>query len=192
MKWLIPYKTAQKLRKLSIPLFYEEELSLTKKRIIFWRVLNSSLLWIHTRLVEIGLDPCEADSEIFILCCELFDKFDINKSSIIPYIENNIRFKAAELMRKVKKDPAILSGLLQLEGTYEMDNEVYLTSPGFLFENKWLAKNLSQAQKNLILKILTTDPLTKKDLANRCRLSKNTVRTQLQNIAIAFKGRLLK
>ena len=190
MKWLVPAATARKLRKLAIPLFYEDEWTLAKKYKVFWRVLGDSLLWIHIRLLKAGLEPFEANSEIFLLCCRLFREFDTSKSSIVPYLENNISWMAAELLRKYKQSPEIPSGLIQTEGTYEMEGEIYLTSPGFLFENKWLAKGLSKAQKNLILKILTTDSLTERNLANRCRFSKNTVRTQLQHLAAAFKGRL--
>lgn len=186
-KWLIPYSTANKLRKLSKPLFYETEWPLDRRRYVFHRVLVDSLQWIHFKLLDLGLEAHEANSEIFLLCCDLFNRFDRSKSSIVPYIENNISWMAAELIKKYNKQKEIPSGLLQLDEEYEIYEEYYLTSPAFLFENKWLARDLSQSQKNLILKILTNESLTLRSLANECRLSYVTIQTQLQNIATAIK-----
>lgn len=186
-KWLIPYATANKLRKLATPLFYENNWPLDRKRNVFYRVLSDSLQWVHFRLMELGLEPPEANSEVFLLCCDLFKRFDTGQSSIIPYLENNIGWMAAELIKKYSKRKEIPSGLLQLDGQYEIQDEYYLTSPAFLFEEKWLARDLSQSQKNLILKVLTDESPTLRSLANKCRLSYVTIKTQLQNIATAIK-----
>lgn len=186
-KWLIPYATASKLRKLSNSLFYKNDWPLARRRNVFYRVLVDSLQWIHFKLIEQGLEVYEANSEIFLLCCNLFERFDRSKSSIVPYLENNVRWMAAELIKKYNKQKEIPSGLLQLETEYEIETEYYLTSPAFLFEKKWLARHLSKSQKNFILKILTNESPTLRSLANECRLSRATIQTQLQNIAIVIK-----
>lgn len=189
-RWMIPHRTAEKLRKLSVPLFYTNEWSVNKKKIIFYKILNGSLDWIKKSLVELNLEINEAESEIYILCSALFDRFDKNKSSIVPYVENNIIWQASKLIKIYKNNKEIPHGLIELDESYEMNGEIYLTSPEFLFEKKWLGKHLSQSQKQLILKILTTDSLTVRSLANECRVSKSTMQSQLQNIAIVIKERL--
>jgi hypothetical protein len=185
----LSYKTKEKLRFYSFSLFYSNTWNINHRRYVFFLIIKSDLGWIRSLLEKHGLENEEIDSEIFLLSVRLFDGFNTEKSSIIPYLEKSINWKVSSLLRKYKKSNKITKPPIK-ENSYTIEKEFYLKSPNFLFENRWIGKNLSFSQKNLILKILTMDFVTVRDLANECRLSKSTIATQLQDIAAVLKERL--
>lgn len=182
-------KTKRILRNYANALFHQKKGSLSRRRYVFYLALRSSLGWVKDSLIDEGLEEDEAESEIFLLTTRLFKKYNPERSSIVPYIEGCLSYKAADLIRKHKEPPALPPRFLHPEESYEIEGEYYLTGPGFLFENRWLAKNLSRSQKHLILKVLMTDSTGARSLANNCLLGKSTVTNQLQDIAGIMEGR---
>lgn len=190
--WIVPYKARKILRKLTAALFHEENISPGKKHRVFYEIMKPALEWILDAFEDLGLEEDEASSELYLFTCVVFDNFDASKSSIVPYLENNMLWLFSEYKRKFKMQVEEPIGLTTTEGSYTIESEFYLTSPEFMLETKWLGKNLSSGQKNLILKILTADNLSVKSLADECRLSRTNVETQLQNIATVIKKGYLK
>ena len=185
----LPHKTKKTLRNYTNALFHQKKWPVSKRRYVFYLILKSSLGWIKDSLLTAGLEEDEAESEIFLLTTRLFTDYNPNKSSIVPYIERYLSWKVADLINKYKKEQTLSAEFLCIENSYEIESEFYLTIPGFLFEERWLAKSLSQFQKHLILKVLSTDSTSARSLANNCLLGKSTVCKQLQDIADIIKER---
>lgn len=188
-RWAIPQKRKALLRSYASVLFYSDEWALSSKRYIFYVLLRPVLDWVKDSLVSAGLEPEEAESEIFLLSARLFKDYDPHQWSIVPYLERHVPWKVSSLLQKVEPPPEVPVGLLKQEGSYEMEFEPGLSVPGFIFEDKWLARNLSQRDKHLILKILTVDEPRVRNLSDACKVSKSTVANNLQNVADNMKGR---
>jgi hypothetical protein len=156
---------------------------------VFYVLLRPALGWVEDSLLNAGLEPDEVESELFLLTARLFRDFDPLRSSIIPYLEKYVPWKVAALLRQITPPPETPVGLLSLEETYEMEFEPGLSAPGFIFEDRWLARNLSQRDKHLILKILTVDEPRVRNLSDACKVSKSTIASNLQNVADIMKGR---
>ena len=187
-RYALSSKTRKILRNYANALFHKKRWSAAKRRYVFYLILRSSLDWVYDGLLKTNLEKDEIESEIFLLTTRLFSRYDPYKSSIVPYIEKHLPWKVGMLIKKyTQSDPNYEA---PIEYSYEMDdNEFYLTSPGFLFEKKWLAKHLSQAQKHLILRVLLTDSISLRSLAKECRLSKSAVAGRLQYIADIIEER---
>ena len=181
----LSHKTKVLLRQYTEALF-SDKWPVEKRRYVFYLILRKELKWLMEKLLALGLEKDEIESEIYIFCCNLYDEYDITRSSIIPYLFTVLNWKAKELLEKYSKDEELLS-LAEAYDSYTIENEFYLRIPNVLFETKWLLKSLSQYQKNIILKIIEVDVPTARVLAHRCRVSKSTIATQLQNIAAELK-----
>lgn len=185
----LPYRTKEKLRKYAGIMFHSDKLPVSRRRYTFYLILRDSLDWVRAKLKELELEENEIESEIFLLTADLFGSYRKTKMSIVPYVEKHITWRAARVIERHEPNTPPVE-LYAEPNSYEIDSEFYLTSPEFIFETSWIARHLSQSQKNLILKVLTTDSTSIRNLANECRLSKSNVATQLQDIATVLQGRL--
>lgn len=153
----------------------------------FYVLLRPVLDWAKTAFVEAGLEPDEAESELFLLTIRIFNKYDLTKSSIVPYVERAITWEVSsfikKLSRKEVRDP------FEHEISYQMPDEIYLSIPAFLLENKWLARDLSRAEKHLILRLLVNEHQGCRTLADDCRMGKTAMNTRLSNLVGKIRGR---
>lgn len=190
MAWFLPESRRQLIR-LYTNAFHSREWSSHRRKYLLYLILRPAIGWIKDGLMEMDLEPEEAESEIFLLVCKLFSGYDADKSCFLYHIESNLPWRVTDLMKRLRKqqveEPA---GLLVNDEAYEMDGEVYLTVPNLLFETRWLTKNLSQYEKNLILRMLIEDQPSCRALANSCQVSKSTMNKDLQILAGKLKGRL--
>jgi hypothetical protein len=138
------------------------------------------------------LEPDEAESELYLLCARLFENFDKDKSSIIPYLRSHIPWKAHHLIRKLTKyhRREDTCGLTMLPEELDMiHEEYYWRVPDVLIIDKFVGKLFTRDQKYLISKILMSEDnkLTTKDLAISCGVSRPTMIDRLSDLKESLK-----
>jgi hypothetical protein len=166
------------------------EWSAAKKRYLLYLLLRPALGWLRRSLISSGLEPDEAESEIFILVSKILSSYDASRSCFLYHVENYIPWCSFSLLKKAAKEEAKITATN--EEVYEMGGEVYLTIPNVLFEDRWLLRDLSQHEKNLILRVLMEDRPSRKALANSCQVGESTIDRDLRILAGKLKGRLLQ
>jgi len=162
------------------------------RRYVLYLLLRPSLGWLAESISKTGLQPAEADSEIFLICHKLLQKFEPSKSSLLLYLEKRIPWEAAELLKRLRENSVERpSGLINLpEELYEMEDEVYLSTPKFLLEDRFLGKDLSQADKTFILKLITGDEYGCRSLGRMCNRSKSLINSRMQHLQRLLKEKM--
>jgi len=181
----IPARRASLIRNYESALFYEKKLPRSERLYAFYLLTRPLFDWLKTYLITLGLEPDEAESELFILAAEIFGKFDPNKSSIIPYLSRAIIWETNHLLRllDVGDNKQAPKGLLVSEESYHLDNEIYLKTPDILFEQKYLGKCFTKGQKYLISIILAADEkVTRTELARKAGMERKNLRDRLEEI----------
>ena len=192
MPWYLPEKRRQLVR-LYTNALCSGEWTLARRRYLLFLILRPAIEWIKEKLVEEGLESDEAESEMFLLVSKLFLGYDSEKRCFLYHIERKLPWLVSTLLKKLtKQEKEEPSGLILDEKTYEMDGEVYLTIPNILFEDRWMARDLSQHEKNLILRMLIEDQPGRRALANNRQVSESTIDRDLRILAGKLKGRLSK
>lgn len=185
----IPHRQAEALRQAEGVLFYRTEGTKTDRIRVFWKLMRPILEWVKKDMLQnTELTPAEAESEIYLFCADLFAGFDPDRSSIIPYLARFTGHYKAKLDRKLARyaNPDVPVGLLRAKDEpYEMYDECYLSTPGILFENRYIGKLFTMSEKCTINRILAADDmeLDKTYLAKQCAVSRNTMSTNLAEIA---------
>lgn len=191
MAFYLPERVATQIRGYEKQLFFEENLlSLKEKREIFYLLLKDILrLIIQKSLEDLGLEQDEIESEIFLLSCAIFNGFKAwKRSSIVPYLDTQIPWHVSDVFERIEKERKNLPKI-NVDDTYEITEEVYLRSLYFLFENKYLAKNLTLPQRYLINRILGLDDkeLTASKIADSIHVERKTAITKLLELREAIK-----
>jgi hypothetical protein len=170
---------------------YSPERPLSTRRYVFYLLLLPALGWALRALIEEGLEPDEAESEIFLLTNLLFEGYNPEKSSLLYYVESRLPWRVAELIEHIgrHKSEIPVGLLLPIEDSYEMPDEIYLSAPQILFEDRWLAKGLSRHEKHLILRVLTEEELDCRSLADTCQIGKSTMNNRLRDLASRLEER---
>jgi len=191
---LIPSARANHIRNYQTALFYSPTEPKSERMYVFYLLLRPILIWVKELMItDFLLEPSEAESELYLLCCRLFDGFDKEKSTLIPYLKKYIPWKVNHLIRKLTKNSQreVPSGLIDLpEEPYEIDEEYYWKLPNVLFTERFIGKVFTRRQKYYISKILIADDnkLTKKDLAKSCGISRTTMILRLLELEQALKN----
>jgi len=189
---LIPSAKAQLLRDYQSALFYQITEPKNERQYVFYLLLRPLLLWVRDTMIDdCLLEPAEAESELYLLCCKIFDDFDKEKSSIIPYLRKAIPWKVHHLLRKLKRvsQREIPSGLTETtEDLYETDEEYYWKIPEMFITDRFIGKLFTIREKYYIYKILVADndKLTQKDLAKSCKVSRPTMNIRLSELKEAL------
>lgn len=189
MPWRLPSRIQTSIRNL-YSFFLSTDQPLKQKRLVLFLLLRPALGWVKTRLVSAGLEPEEAESELFLMVARLLLRYDSSKAALLVYLHKSIPWESRALIRKQQKfSPEVLSGLVVEEGFYEEDQEVGISIPDILFDNRWMLRDLPRHEKLLILRMLTEDDLGCRTLADKCQVSKSTINHDLQILAGKLKGR---
>jgi len=182
---LIPSARASLIKYYQDALFYNPTEPKHERQYVFYLLLRPILLWVKDEIISrSSYEPSEAESELYLLCCRLFDGFDLQKSSIIPYLNKYIPWKIAHLLRNLNKgyQKEIPSGLIaQEEEPYELQEEYYWKIPNILFTTRYVGNLFTIRQKYFIYILLMSDDnkITTKDLAESCNISRQTMKTRL-------------
>jgi len=190
MAWKIPERVAKKLRKYAIPLT-SKDYNFSYRVRVFHALLKPLLGWARKSLKEAGLEEHEIDSELYIICWHLLKEYKPYKSSIVPYLRKQVPWKIASLLERIRKcNTEIPSGLItKPEESYSMPNEIYLSVPNILFEDRWLGKNLQKCQKYLIYRLLVADSHKREDLAEDNALGRWTIFNRISELRDILKER---
>ena len=184
---LIPARNKNLLRKYEGVLFYSDSQLLEDRIYGFYLLVRPLLGWLKKELVALNLEVDEAESELYILCGALFRRFERDKSSIIPYLEKQLPWQAANLLKTIKKQtrPLEESPYRDMSMPYIMDEEFYWRVPGILFEDKYVGKCFTRGEKYLIYMILTTDDknLSVKKLADKAQMDRRRMKDILSDIS---------
>ena len=186
---LLPSKTKDLLRKYEKAIFHSGRKK-NHKIYALHLLLRPTFNWITVLLLKTGLTPVEVESELYLLVERLYTGYDLNRSSIVPYLENQIPWKVSELVRKVSKpsieDP---SGLIsRQEESYEIQEEYYWSAPKILLEERYIGKCFTKSEKYFIYKMLIANDnrLSKKALADDNNMSRQRVDKLLQDLQEVF------
>lgn len=185
---LIPSARADKIRSYQNSLFNNPTESKSERIYVFYLLIRPMLGWLKKELIsEYSIEPHEAESELYILCANLFNGFDYNKSSIIPYLSKHIVWKINRLKRKLnktilKEEPSGLNIISEHEH-YTIDEEYYWSVPNILIDDKYITKLFTRSEKYIIMTILSCDNcLTIQGIADMCEINKKTAALRLSDI----------
>lgn len=189
----IPSAQAERIRNYQSALFNHPTEPKNERIYVFYLLLRPCLLWLREELRNnFQLKKCEAESEVYILCANLFEGFDYTKSSIIPYLTKHIPWKAYHLQRKLnkqcmKEEPC---GLITIEEEpYETHEEYYWDVPNVLLSDRYIGKCFTNGEKSFIVMIITcdSDELTKNCLAKKCDMDRKTIALKLLDLREVFE-----
>ena len=169
----IPTRRQELLRKYEKSLFHTKDLPKHERLYGFYLLLRPILGWLKEALIEKGLEPDEAESEIFLFASYLFDKFNTNRSSIIPYLEKAIPWATAKLLRTKKE-----AEITYQEEEYFLDEEFYWDPIKILIEDRYVGKCFTRGEKYIILKVLAEEEFSAADLP----IDRKTVYMYLKDI----------
>lgn len=184
---MIPAQKKALFRKYEGVIFYSDDYPRKDKLYSFYLLLRPTVGWLKRELVHLGLEPDEAESEIFILADTLFRYFDKERSSIIPYLEKQIPWYTSKLLKSVKNKlrPAKEPLRYYDDFKYEMDEEFYWRVPGILFEERYVGKCFTRPMRYVIFTILMADDkeLSVSRLACQLGIHRHIMRAKLEDIA---------
>lgn len=174
-------------RKYEGALFHSDSSSREDKVYGFYLLMRPLLGWAKRSLLELGLLADEAESELFILCERLFSGYNKYKSSLIPYLERQLPWQISKMFNRVKKymcEEEVPYGLFALEEEYELDEEFYWTTPGILFENRYIGKFFTRSEKYVISILFTADEkdLSAQGLARLCGIDRRIMKEMLNGL----------
>lgn len=188
MGMTIPTKNADLIRTYQNAIFHKKDVPKSERIYAFYLLLRPILSWLGKTLSEYNLQRDEVESELYLFCAELFNRFNPQRSSIIPYLEKHVPWIAGHWVEKMKRTMLyeIPSGLIKTSGEPNYIQEQFYWKPeNILFEERYIGKFFTRAQKYIIFKVLTADKsdLTQTGLAKLCGLSRKTMINQLKELS---------
>jgi len=183
---LIPAKKRVLFRKYEGTLFYSEDHPRHDRVYGFYLLLRPLLQFLKEQLNSYGLEDDEVESELYLLSDTIFSHFDKDRSSILPYLEKQLPWHISKFLKSIENKHKPLGNLPFFNGetTYNMDEEFYWSVPNILFEEKYVGKCFTRAEKYVIYMIITSsdNDLLVTRLADRCKIDKRRMKTMLSDI----------
>jgi len=190
---LIPSKQANLIREAEGVLFFHTEGTKNDRIRVFYKLLRPLLSWLKEDIINtFNIESDEAESEIYIFCAKLYNKYNPTKSSIIPFLLKFIPLCKTNLYYQLNKKTIkeIPSGLLQQEDSPSYtQEEYYYIYPKIIFEDRYIGKSFTFTQKYIIneLLMLDNDELNNLKLAEKLNLSRQTTAKKLEEIAQTWR-----
>lgn len=183
---LIPSARAELIKNYQNALFYNPTEPKHQRQYVFYILLRPIVLWVKELMIkDFNLEPSEAESELYIFCCDVFSGFKPDKSSIIPYLQKGIEWKISRLVRKLLKSQRhLLNTINDLQESYLPQEEYYWDPIKLLTTDRYIKNLFTYKEKYVIYSILMSDDnkLTKKDLSETFGISRPTMTKILNNI----------
>jgi hypothetical protein len=180
----LPSKIKALLRRYEEVLFWDRTPARSEKLHGFYRLLKPTLGWLEDGLGALGLSALEVESEVYILCCDVYDGFDRRRSSIIPYLERFIPWYVRELFERVesarlREEPCGLS-----IGPWDTTVQESFHWQNIILNDSWGGKCFTRGQKYLIYVILTSDDkeLSQRALARTLGQDVRRTRTMIEQL----------
>lgn len=186
---LIPQSQAAKLRNYQNGLFHREDIPKSDRRYALYLLLRPRLGWLKSEIKKLDIESDEAESEIYLMCCRLFDRFDPTKSSIVPYLTRHIPWESSRLLRVLSKEPDMPIGLTQSEEICYMQEEFYWTVPHILLEDRYIGNLFTKDEKYLMYVILESDidELNQVAIAEKTKINRRTWISRMKDLQEVFK-----
>jgi hypothetical protein len=190
---LIPSKQANLIRKASGPLFINPEGTKNHRIRVFYRLIRPLLSWLKKDMMNtFSLCAEEAESEIYIFCSILYNKYNPTKSSIIPFLLKFIPLYKTNYYKKLNKTllKEEASGLISPPISFvETPEEYYYTPLNIVTEERYVGKSFTFSIKYIINRILMLEPseLNNKTIAEQLNLSRQTLAIKLEEIATIWR-----
>lgn len=188
---LIPSKTANRLRELEEPLFLRPNLKRSIRQQVFFKAILPLLEWLRVKIrLNYDLEEDEITSELYLMSCDLFNTFNKNKSSIIPYLEKYIIFFAQKLETKLNRCTINKDGLLCRKDFTCIEEEYYWNKKDLLLGNKYISNVFTNSEKYIIINILELDDdkLTKAEIARKLKLNIKTTNRLIENLQTKWRN----
>lgn len=185
---IVPRHNAALIKTYQRSLFHDTQIPQSERIYTFYLLVRPLLKWLVPVFSEYNLERNEVESEIYLFCAELFKKFNPAKSSIIPYLEKYIPWTTNHWIRRLKKNNPFVSKNspkdVQKE-SYTLQEQYYWHPEKILFEERYVGKVFTKAEKYVISILLTTDQadLTQSGLARIYGLSRTTMINQLKKLS---------
>lgn len=154
----IPSHRQELLRKHEKNLFFTEDIPKHERIYGFYLLIRPLLDWFKEELISKGLEQDEAESETYLCAAKIYGKFDTSRSSIIPYLEKAIPWYTAKALRRFEKtkEPYITDDIQQIS----INEEFYWDPIKILFEERYIGKCFTRAEKWAITKVLNEEKIS--------------------------------
>lgn len=186
---LIPRSHANKLRNFQNGVFHREDIPRHEREYVFYLLLRPMLNDFKKEIKDLGLESWEAESEIYLMTCLLFKRFDPSKSSIVPFIANQLGWVASAIKNRLSKNREDPAGLIQSHGHYSMQEEFYWTVPNILLEDRFIGNLFTKSERYLIYMILESDDdeLSQVSIAEKLKVNRRTWIARMNELRELFE-----
>lgn len=160
-----------------------EEHSYGDRLYTLYLILYNKLQLLKSQFEISTLEPDEIQSELFLLCDDLYKKYDRTRSSLVPYIEKYIYILPTHTIAGLKKRYSSEKISLTEEEISTTLSECYFSAPNILFENKYIGRILDRSEKYILYKIILMDEEpSERNISKEIGLSRENTRQRLKEI----------
>lgn len=151
----------------------------------FYLLMLPVLEWVKPSFYGIGLSNEETETEVFLMVNNIFNGYNSDKSSLVPYVENSIKWQLDKCIRRLLKtrveEP---SGFLLEDDSYFLEENYYWNGNKVLFEDRYIGKCFTRSEKYLIHKIINTssDRLSHRLMSEDFKISRENLRLRLNDL----------
>lgn len=184
----ISSKKRRLLRKYERALFFSDYAK-KDKRYVFFLLLLPIVEWLKPKMKEYGLEGPEIMSELFLLSVRVFNDFNKEKSSIIPYLRRQLPWSIKDMFDRLERNYPRKTSIEQgaEDKSYCIDEEFYWEK--ILFEDRWVGKCFTRSEKYLIHILVTSDrDVSYKKLAKETNMERHTLKARLHDIQEILEG----
>lgn len=180
----IPSKRKQLFRNFQDALFYKDY-SYQERSYSFYLLLRPILEFLKVRLSGY-LEPSEVESVLYLMCIDIFNNYDIDRWSIVPYLENCLPWYISKVIREHEEvdDFILLAGE---EENYNTIEEFYWKN--ILLEDRYVGKCFTRGEKFVIYNIIESDndKLSVNALARKLNMKRWAMKKKLQELKEIFE-----
>lgn len=174
------------LRNFEEAIFYKDkDYSYQDRSYSFYLLLRPVLEFLKVRL-EGSLESPEVESELYLMCIDVFNNHKVEKASIVPYIERCLPWYMSKLIKKHKGQNNLID-MAGLEEEYILNEEFYWKN--ILLHDMYVGKCFTRSEKYLIYNIIESDSedLSVCSLAKLFGVNRATMKNLLSNLKEVFQ-----
>jgi len=160
-----------------------EDHSYSDRLYTLYLILYENLQLLKSQFDTTLMEPDEIQSELFLLCDDLYRKYDRRRSSLVPYVEKYIYILHTQTIAGLKKRYTSEKIVLTEDENSNNLSECYFSAPNILFENKYIGRILDRSEKYILYKIILMDEEpSERNVSKEIGLSRENTRQRLKEI----------